>query len=264
MAFVNNKGGDRVESTRAASGQPIDFDPNDPDVVKVHYDVSMWTFDQRAELSEALADSEVPHFWDGEELVVPEAVEADADALFERLEELFGPFPIVLLDDAPSTEFGLDEWPEADRTVLTDALIDAEVPHRWVGSTVIVAEDAESAVDDLLDAIEAGQLTGPDGGDAQAPPDGALGAIFVAADKLAKDPMDAGARSNLIDLLPQLDPKHPPYGLSVRIWAAAVDGVSGLVELFDVQAAGTGQGVDHESEVIGAAQDLRSLLRSYV
>lgn len=264
MAFVNNKGGDRVESGRAASGEPIDFDPNDPDIVKVHYDVSVWTFDQRGELSEALADSEIPHFWDGEELVVPEAVEADADALFERLEELFGPFPIVLLDDAPSTEFGLDEWPEADRKVLTDALVDAEIPHRWDGSTVIVAEDAESAVDDLLDAIEAGELTGPDTGEAQAPPDGALGAMFVAADKLAKDPMDAGARGSLIDLLPQLDAKHPPYGLAVRTWANGVDGVRRLVELFDTQASGNDPSVDHESEVIGAAQELRSLLRSYV
>lgn len=264
MAFVNNKGGDRIESGQAASGEPIDFDPNDPDVVKVHYDVSVWTFDQRGELSEALAESGFPHYWDGEELVVPEAVETEVDALFERLEELFGPFPIVLVDDAPSTEFGLDEWPEADRQVLTAALVEAEIPHRWEGPTVIVAEDAESAVDHLLDAIEAGQLTGPDGGDAHAPPDGALGAIFVAADKLAKDPMDAGARGRLIDLLPQLDPKHPPYGLSVRIWAGAVDGVNGLVELFDLQAAGDDPGVDHESEVIGAAQDLRSLLRSYV
>jgi hypothetical protein len=99
VAFVNKQAGDQAESGRAASGQPIDFDPNDPDVVKVHYDVSVWTFDQRAELSEALADAEFPHYWDGDELVVPEAVEDDVDALFERLEQLFGPFPIVLQDD---------------------------------------------------------------------------------------------------------------------------------------------------------------------
>ena len=264
MAFVNNKGGDRVESGRAASGQPIDFDPSDPDIVKVHYDVSVWTFDQRGELSEALAESAIPHYWDGEELVVPEVVEADAVALFERLEELFGPFPIVLLDDAPSTEFGLDEWPDADRNVLSDALVEAEIPHRWEGATVIVAEDAESAVDDLLDAIEAGELTGPDTGDDQAPPDGALGSMFVAADKLAKDPMDAGARRTLIELAPQLDPKHPPYGLSVRIWASGVEGVRELVDLFGAQASGGNPSADHESDVIGTAQELRSLLRSSV
>jgi hypothetical protein len=49
--------------------------------------------------------------------------------------------------------------------VLTDALVDAEIPHRWEGTTVIVAEDAEHAVDDLLDAIEAGELLGTGGDD---------------------------------------------------------------------------------------------------
>ena len=261
MAFVNKQTGDQVDSGHT-SGQPIDFDPHDPDVVKVHYDVSAWTFDQRAELAEALADSELPHVWDGEELVIPELVEPDVDALFDRLEELFGPFPIVLDDDAPSTEFGLDEWSDADRAVLTDALVGAEIPHRWDGTTVIVAQDAEDAVDDLLDAIEAGELMAAAGSDdGLAPPDGALGAMFVAADKLARDPLDAGARRSLLDLLPQVDPKHPPYGLAHRTWAAGVEGVRTLVGLIEAPAD---PDVDHESDLIGAAQELRSLLRPYV
>ena len=155
MAFVNKASGEENQEATGTSGQPIDFDPFDPDVVKVHYDMSVWTFDQRAELSEALADAEFPHYWDGDELIVPEAIEADVDALFERLEALFGPFPMILQDDADSTEFGLDEWTDADRKVLTEALIDAKIPHRWDGTTVIVAVDAEHAVDDLLNAIMA-------------------------------------------------------------------------------------------------------------
>jgi hypothetical protein len=260
VAFVNKQTGDQVDSSRTA-GQPIDFDPHDPDVVKVHYDVSAWTFDQRGELSEALADAEVPHVWDGEELIVPEVVEDDVDALFDRLEELFGPFPIVLEDGAESTEFGLDEWTDADRAVLTEALVGAEVPHRWEGTTVIVAQDAEDAVDDLLDAIEAGELMAAGADDGPAPPDGALGSMFVAADRLAKDPLDAAARRSLIDLLPEVDPKHPPYGLAHRTWATGVEGVRTLVGLIDAQSDPS---TDHESEVIGAAQELRSLLRPYV
>lgn len=263
MAFVNKQGGEQVESGRAASGQPIDFDPNDPDVVKVHYDVSVWTFDQRGELSEALAESELPHVWDGEELVVPEAIEADVDALFDRLEELFGPFPIVLVDDAESVEYGLDEWPDGDRAVLTAALVDAEIPHRWDDTTVVVAADAEAAVDDLLDRIESGELGGASE-DAPTAPDGALGAMFVAADKLAKDPMDAGARRSLLDLLAQIDPKYPPYGLAVRTWAGGVDGVRTLVGLINDQATSKDPNADHESAMIGAAQELRALLRPYV
>ena len=264
MAFVNKQAGSEAQQDRAAAGQPIDFDPNDPDVVKVHYDVSVWTFDQRAELSEALADAEFPHFWDGDELVVPEAVEGDVDLLFERLEQLLGPFPIVLQDQDESTEFGLDEWSDADRTVLSEALVDAEIPHRWDGATVIVAADAEHAVDDLLDAIEAGELLGTGADDGAAPPEGALSTMFLAADTLAKDPLDVGARTRLIELLPQLDPKTPPYGLAHRTWASGVDGVAAIVDLVNGHATAAAGDADHESEVIGAAQDLRSLLRPYV
>lgn len=264
MSFVNKDSDAERQEDSAASGEPIDFDPNDPDVVKVHYDLTVWTFDQRAELSEALADAEFPHYWDGAELVVPEAVEEDVDALFERLEQLFGPFPIILQEDDESTEFGLDEWSTADRKVLTDALIDAEIPHRWDGTTVIVAADAESAVDDLLDAIETGEMTGDTTDDGVAPPEGALSTMFIAADKLAKDPLDTGARTSLLDLLPQLDSKHPPYGIAVRTWAESVAGVGRLVELIDDHAQQTGTDEWFETDMIGAAQELRALVRPLV
>jgi hypothetical protein len=264
VSFVNKDSEAERHEDSAASGEPVDFDPNDPDVVKVHYDLTVWTFDQRAELSEALADAEFPHYWDGSELVVPEAVEDDVDALFERLEQLFGPFPIILQDDDESTEFGLDEWSEADRKVLTKALTDAEIPHRWDGTTVVVAADAESAVDDLLDAIEIGALggDGTDGG--VAPPEDALSTMFVAADKLAKDPLDTGARNALLELLPQLDPKHPPYGIAVRTWADGVAGVARLVELIDDHAQQAGTDEWFETDMIGAAQELRALVRPLV
>ena len=264
MAFVNKQSGDEAEQDREASGQPIDFDPNDPDIVKVHYDVSAWNFDQRAELSEALADAEIPHAWDGDEVVVPEQIEAAVDALFEELDKILGPFPIALDDDAESTEFGLDEWSDADRAVLTEALIASEVPHRWDGTTVLVASDAEHAVDDLLDAIEAGELLGDGGDEAAAPPEGALSSMFLAADRLAKDPMDAGARTQLLELAPLVDAKNPPFGMAHRPWAGAVGGVDVLVELIDRDAVTGSPGDTAESDIIGAAQELRSLLRPYV
>ena len=264
MAFVNKQSGDEAEQDRAASGEPLDFDPNDPDVVKVHYDVSGWNLDQRAELSEALADAEFPHVWEGDEVVVPEAIEDAVDALFDQLDEILGPFAIALDAEAESTEFGLDEWSSADRETLTEALIASEVPHRWEGTTVIVAADAEHTVDDLLDAIEAGELLGDGGDTGTAPPDDVLSTMFLAADRLAKDPMDASARGNLIDLAPRIEAKTPPYGMAHRPWAGAVGGVGTLVELIDGDAAAGARGGNTESDIIGAAQNLRSLLRPYV
>ena len=262
MAFVNKQSGDEASDEVAGSGQPIDFDPSDPDVVKVHYDVSAWTFDQRAELSEALADAELPHVWDGDEVVVPEAVEPRVDALFDELDQVLGPFAIPLDSDAESTEFGLDEWTNEDRSVLTEALIASEVPHRWDGTTVSVASDAEHAVDDLLDAIESGELLTSGDDDESGPPEGALQDVFLCADRLAKDPMDAKARRDAVELHGQLDAKRPPYGMAQRPWATAVAGVGSIVDLVMADAVDGGR-VD-ESEVIGAAQELRSVLRPYV
>ena len=190
MAFVNKSGGDgEQESTDVAAGAPpafdVDFDPNDPNQIKVHYDLTGWSLDQRAELAETLAELEVPHIWDAEELIVPEAIEQDVDGLFDRLESEIGPFPVPLLDDDGSTEFGLDEWPFRDIETLKQALVEAEIPHAWQGRTLLVAGDAEDVVDTLLDAIEAGEVASFDG-DAEAP-EGALHNLYVAADRLARD-----------------------------------------------------------------------------
>ena len=53
-----------------------DWNPNDPDATRVHYDLSDWSFEQMAELAAALADAVVPHAWDGNELIVPEVCRA--------------------------------------------------------------------------------------------------------------------------------------------------------------------------------------------
>jgi hypothetical protein len=233
----------------------LDWNPNDPDTVKVHYDVSAWTIDQRAELTEALADADIAHVWEGDEVVVPEELEADVDELFERLEELLGPFPIPLGEEDRGVEYELDEWPPADRQALTQALIEGEIPHRWEGARVVVATDAEQTVDQLLDAIEQGTLvlTGTGSG----APEGALSTLFTSADRLAKDPDDGKGSDDLRALLPMLDAQQPPYGVSVHTWARIVESASDLLELVDEPELPA-------SDVIGTAQELRSLVRQYV
>ncbi len=266
VGFVNRQGGEESRNELAGSGELIDFDPNDPTIVKVHYDVAAWTWEQRAELTEALAESEVPHAWDSDELVVPELVERQVDAIFDRLEAELGPFPIVLEADDAATEFGLDEWNDADRSMLTDSLVESEIPHRWEGTTLIVAADAEDAVDSLLDAIEAGEMLAADDDATHEPPDGVLGTVFLAATSLAKDPFDARSRTTLIELSPHLDPKYPPYAFSPRTWAETVEGVDTIVEQIMLEAQGSAHDEDSDeaSAVIRFADDLRTLLRPYV
>lgn len=259
MPFVNKSGEDDRDAARAAAGGPppefdVAFDPNDPDQVKVHYDLAAWSIDQRAELAETLAELGVPHIWEGEELVVPEAIEGEVDDLFERLEAEIGPFAVALPDGAPATEFVLEEWSHADRETLEQALVEAEIPHVWNGATLRVAEDAEHVVDDLLDAIEAGEVASLDE-DVQAP-DGALHDLFAAADRLARDATHAGSRTAVLDLVPRLSPDAPPFGLAARAWATIVGHARALVDRFE-------DGADGEV-VETAAAELRAVCRPYV
>jgi hypothetical protein len=262
---IVSRGGDEEEEreSMAASGAPpgfdVDFDPYDPDQVKVHYNLTGWSFEQRAELAETLAERGVPHTWEGDELVVPEEIEADVDALFDELEKEIGPFPVPLLDDEGEdgegvTEFDLEEWPSADIDVLQQSLLEAEIPHRWAGRTLVVSRDAEHVVDDLLDAIESGEAASLD--ESAEAPDGALNDLYIAADRLARDGADGGARSSLLELVPQLSPGSPPFGLAARPWSVIVARAQAIVAAVDAGA---------EAEAVSAAAtELRTVCRPYV
>jgi hypothetical protein len=259
MPFVNKSGGDREEeSNDVAAGAPpafdVDFDPNDPDQTKVHYNLTGWSFDQRAELSETLAERSVPHVWDGEELVVPEEIEAAVDALFDELEAEIGPFPIPLLDGDEATEFGLDEWSFADVETLKQSLVEAEIPHVWTGRRLLVARDAEYVVDDLLDAIEAGEVASLD--EETEAPDGALHDLHAHADRLVRDLTNTSSRQALLELVPQLSPDAPPFGIAVGTWRTIVERARALVERFE-------RGADTD-EIAEAADDLRGVCRPWV
>jgi len=264
VAFVNKQGGAEKHETRADAGEPIDFDPTDESIVKVHYDLSAWNYEQHADLSEALAESGIPHAWDGTELVVPESVEEAADAVLERLEEEIGPFPVGLDADDESVEYGLDEWSDADRSTLTSAMVEAQIPHRWEGTTLLVAADAEESVDDLLDAIEAGELMSADETGTGYARDGVLGEMFVAANKLAKNEFDAKARNQLLELAEELDVDAPPYAFAPAMWKQVMVKLDGIVAAIGSEATGATPDGDDDSAVSVGSKQLAALLRQYV
>ena len=257
---------DDQQSTAAAGAPPgfdVDFDPYDPDQVKVHYNLTGWSFEQRAELAETLAERGVPHSWEGDELIVPEEIESDVDILFDELEREIGPFPVPLLDDEDVegaegelrvTEFDLEEWPAADIDVLQQSLLEAEIPHRWAGRTLVVSRDAEHVVDDLLDAIESGEAASLD--ESAEAPDGALNDLYVAADRLVRDAGDGAARGSLLALVPQLSPASPPFGLAARPWSVIVARAQAIVAAVDTGA--------EASDITAAASELRTVCRPYV
>ena len=58
-------------------------------------------------------------------------------------------------------------------------------------------------------------------------------------------------------MVDRLDPVNPPYGIAVATWAKTVDAARQLAALVDDEATSS-------SDIIGAAQALRTLVRQYV
>jgi hypothetical protein len=246
-----------------------DWNPNDPDATRVYYDLSMWTFDQQAELTAAMADAEVPHAWEGTELMVPEESEAEADAIIAEIEERLGivdepmperPTQVVLADDVATTEYDLADWSPVEHDTVSHALTEANIPFRWDGAVLLVATDDEAVVDELLDDVESGEYadvltTTPAGEESSSE---VLTLLFLAAERLRKEPLDADGIEHLLKALDLADPEAPPFGVAPKLWNDAY-GVAD--ELADAIA---GDETPDDEAAMTAAERLHELLRPHV
>ena len=150
-----------------------EWNPLDPDAESVHYDLSQWSIDQRAAVAEMFAEAEIPHAWVGNEVVVPSELEDAADEMLDALEQELGVgtqegnssqrdarrLQLNEATDEEITEYELDEWSMGERSRLTELLVASDIPYRWEGALLVTLTELEDAVDDLLDAVEAGDVT---------------------------------------------------------------------------------------------------------
>src|SRR5689334_18684747 len=99
---------------------PLDL----PEEEQVVYELGGWSFDLQAEAAEVLAESQIPHGWDGTDLVVHLDWEQMVDELLDAVER--GATGTV--DEADDElVYELDEWPAEDRETLTTKLDEAGV-----------------------------------------------------------------------------------------------------------------------------------------
>jgi hypothetical protein len=253
-----------------------DWNPDDPDATRVYYDLSAWSIDQQGELAAEMAEAEIPHAWDGTELVVPEEFEQAADVLIGDVEirlgiesdqELAGgvdeasPLERIALEpDVPTTEFGLDEWSAGDRSLVDRALVGASIPFRWEGATLLVATTDEDVVDAILDSVEAGETDDlvELAEETDQLPFETLTTFFLAGERLRRNPFDADGLEQLIAATSVADLTQPPYGVEQRLW----ERTCALAEqLADVLA----DEVDVDADAaMAVAEQLHDLLRPYV
>jgi hypothetical protein len=249
-----------------------DWNPNDPDATRVHYDLSNWSFEQMAELAAALADAEIPHAWDANELMVPESAEAATDDIVAQVEMRLGILndsdveaptrePIALAEDAPSTEYDLAEWEKGERELVTSHLVARGLPFRWEEDVLLVGTENEELVDEILDDVENDEgveLPDDTGDDADRLPFETLTTFFLAGDRLQRNPLDADGLEQLLQATDVADPDRPPYGVDKRLWLRTC-------ELADNLAAALVDGDEPDVvETQAVAAELHDLLRPYV
>jgi hypothetical protein len=248
-----------------------EWNPNDPDATRVHYDLTTWSFEQMAELAAALADAEIPHAWDGNELIVPDSAEAATDDVVAQVEMRLGiaensgdEVPreqIPLADDAATTEYDLAEWEQSERDLVTSHLVARSLPFRWEEDVLLVGTGDEALVDAILDDVENDEgveLPEDQGDEADRLPFETLTTFFLAGDRLQRNPLDADGLEQLLSATEVADPDRPPYGVDKRLWDRTC-------ELADDLAAALVDGDEPDVvETQAVAAELHDLLRPYV
>ncbi len=226
-----------------------------PEDQKVVYELGGWTLDQRTAVAEVMAESDLPHGWHGEDLIVHVDHEAAVDRLIEPIEQNAPGGPI---EPGTQTEYDMTEWPMHERTVVVERLTEAGVAHAWEGHLLLVAADDESVVDDILDDIEEGGDASALADDGAETPFAVLESLFIAAQRLRHDVVDGDGLARLAESLEEADAARPPFGMDLSVWHRALAAADALAD-----AIGADEGV-LEAEAERSAEQLHDLLRPFV
>jgi hypothetical protein len=131
-----------------------EWNPKDEQALSTRYDLTDWSVDERADVVGALAQAEVPHQWDGDELVVPQEQEETVEDILDELEEQMDANDDEETADDNITEYELEEWTEGERKQLCDMLDNLDIGYRWDGTVLLVPIGVEAVVDSCLDSID--------------------------------------------------------------------------------------------------------------
>jgi len=131
-----------------------EWNPKDVTALSTRYDLADWSVDERADVVVALAQAEVPHVWDGDELVVPQDQEETVEDILDELEEQMDANDDEETADDNITEYELEEWTEGERKQLCDMLDNLDIGYRWDGAVLLVPVGVEAVVDSCLDSID--------------------------------------------------------------------------------------------------------------
>lgn len=240
----------RGEATPAAVSSPL----GDGD--QLGYELEGWGNQLKVTLEGMLEAEGVRRVWEAGALVVAAADETAVDELIATVEGDDVPGPDEDVDRVALEIEGLD----GDGFAELDArLIAAAVPHAWDDEGALVISEAdEDEVLALVEVVLEGADAGGDGLAAQQ----ALSVLYVAVDRLVKDPTDAKLARTYTEAVGGLGGLGVPYGFAAGEWRSLVAEAEALAGLVggdgDVLGDGAdedgGDGDDDPTSAVGAAE----------
>ncbi|MDE0668140.1 MAG: hypothetical protein F4X37_03195 [Acidimicrobiia bacterium] len=225
---------------------------------QLEYDLHEYSSQSRSMMASLLLGAAVPHAWQGAVLVVREADEEQVDGFVEAVHQAAAP---ALPEDAPRVGYALSDFDDDYVSRLTGALDAAGIAYGFDedGDLEVAAAD-EARVEGLFDKLEGddGEAStgefgpGLDGTDAH----DVLSLLFVASDRLQRNPRDRKGNRNLARGGEEIRQLALPFGFEARTWRAVLNQVNELVDIAGSDAT--------QDEIAAAAAATRAVLRDLV
>ena len=233
-------------------------DVGEADEDQLEYDLHEYSSESRSMMESLLLGAGLPHAWQGAVLVVREADEEQVDTFVGAIDRAAAP---ALPDDAPRVAYELSDFDDDYVGRLTAALDAAGIAYGFDedGDLQVAAAD-EARVEGLFDkladddgeddAAEFGPgLHGVDAHDV-------LSRLFVASDRLQRNPRDRKGNRNLVRGGEEIRQLALPFGFEARTWRAVLNQVEALVDIVDSDAT--------QDEIAAAAATTRDVLHHFV
>ena len=225
---------------------------------QLEYDLHEYSSQSRTMMESLLLGADLPHAWQGAVLVVREVDEEQVDDFVEAVGRAAVP---ALAEDALRVAYELGGFDDDYVTRLTDALDAAGIAFGFDDDGDLeVAADDEARVDGLFDKLVEGDGTddasefgpGLDGVDAH----DVLSRLFVASDRLQRNPRDRKGNRNLVRGREEIVQLALPFGFEARTWRAVLNQVEALVDIVAGDAT--------QDEIITVAATTRDVLHNFV
>ncbi len=225
---------------------------------QLEYDLHEYSSQSRSMMESLLLGAGLPHAWQGAVLVVREADEQRVDEFVDAVVRAAAP---ALADDVPRVAYELADFDDDYVTRLTAALDGAGIAYGFdLDGDLEVAAADEARVDGLFDKL-AGGSDGADSSEFGPGLDGAdahdvLSRLFVASDRLQRNPRDRKGNRNLSRGVDEIRRLALPFGFEARTWRAVLNQVAALDEIVHSDAT--------QDEIAAAATTTRDILHHFV